>query len=201
MNKIYLLNNIFHKYSVINTIVKKQFYSILVYLKHTLYPNLIIGKNSVFIGFPKIKNKQGGKIKIGNYCTFLSKSTSNLIGINRPCIISTLKSDARIIIGNNCGFSGTVIGAFEKIEIMDNVRCGANTLITDSDWHLDDPRAGKPAPILIEENVWLGEGVKVLKGVIIGKNTVIGAGSVVTRSIPANVIAAGNPCRIIKNIP
>ena len=80
------------------------------------------------------------------------------------------------------------------------MRCGANTLITDGDWHLDDPRAGEPAPIIIEENVWLGEGVKVLKGVTIGKNTVIGVGSVVTKNIPANVMAAGNPCRVIKEL-
>ena len=49
-------------------------------------------------------------------------------------------------------------------------------------------------------NVWIGEGVKVLKGVTIGKNSVIGAGSVVTKSIPDNVIAAGNPCKVIKQI-
>lgn len=63
-----------------------------------------------------------------------------------------------------------------------------------------DPRAGKPKPVIIEENVWIGEGVKVLKGVTIGKNSVIGAGSVVTKSIPDNVIAAGNPCKVIKQI-
>ncbi|MCD4730421.1 MAG: sugar O-acetyltransferase, partial [Bacteroidales bacterium] len=45
-----------------------------------------------------------------------------------------------------------------------------------------------------------GEGVKVLKGVSIGENSIIGAGSVVTNNIPENVIAAGNPCRVIKNL-
>jgi acetyltransferase-like isoleucine patch superfamily enzyme len=109
-------------------------------------------------------------------------------------------SDAEVIIGNNCGFSGTVIGAFTRIELKDNVRCGANTLITDSDWHTDDPRSGTPRPIIIEKNVWLGEGVKVLKGVIIGKNTVIGTGSVVTKNIPSDVVAAGNPCKVIKTL-
>ena len=123
-----------------------------------------------------------------------------MIGINRPCIITTQGSAAEIIIGNYCGFSGTVVGAFDRIELRDNVRCGANVLITDSDWHLDDPRSGKPAPILIKENVWIGEGAKVLKGVTIGANSIIGAGSIVTTDIPSNVIAAGNPCKIIKDI-
>lgn len=75
-----------------------------------------------------------------------------------------------------------------------------NTLITDSDWHLDDPRSGKPKAVTIGDNVWLGEGAKILKGVTIGENSVIGAGAVVTKSIPANVIAAGNPCKVIKQI-
>jgi len=151
-------------------------------------------------GLPHINQKKGSSIKIAENVTMRSKSYSNLIGINRPCLISTLTSNASIIIGENCGFSGTVIGAFSKIEIEENVRCGANTLITDSDWHTDDPRSGEPLPILIKKNVWLGEGVKVLKGVTIGENSIIGAGSIVTKNIPSNVIAAGNPCKIIKNI-
>lgn len=53
-------------------------------------------------------------------------------------------------------------------------------------------------PVVIEDNVWLGGGVIVCPGVTIGENTVVGAGSVVTRSLPANVFAAGNPCRVIR---
>jgi maltose O-acetyltransferase len=55
-------------------------------------------------------------------------------------------------------------------------------------------------PIHIEDNVWLGGNVTVLPGVTIGANAIIGAGSVVTRSVPPNVIAAGNPCRVIREI-
>ena len=53
-------------------------------------------------------------------------------------------------------------------------------------------------PVTIEDNVWLGGGVIILPGVTIGKNSVIGAGSVVTRSIPANCVAVGNPCKVIR---
>lgn len=56
-------------------------------------------------------------------------------------------------------------------------------------------------PVTIGDNVWLGGSVTILPGVTIGDNTVIGAGSVVTRDIPSNVVAAGNPCRVIKDIP
>ena len=55
-------------------------------------------------------------------------------------------------------------------------------------------------PVKIEDGVWIGGGTIILPGATIGKNSVIGAGSVVTRSIPANCIAVGNPCRVIKHI-
>ncbi|OUJ70874.1 sugar O-acetyltransferase [Hymenobacter crusticola] len=56
-------------------------------------------------------------------------------------------------------------------------------------------------PITIGSKVWLGTGVLVMPGVTIGDNAVIGAGSVVTRSIPANSVAVGNPCRVIREVP
>ena len=82
--------------------------------------------------------------------------------------------------------------------LKENVRCGANTLITDTDWHADDQRAGFDAPVIIEKNVWLGVNVTVLKGVTIGENAIIAACSVVTRSIPPNAVAAGVPAKVLK---
>jgi acetyltransferase-like isoleucine patch superfamily enzyme len=157
-----------------------------------------LGRHISFYGHAIFRRKSRSRIIIGSGCRFRSKEKSNLIGINRRCIVATHASNAVIEIGDNCGFSGTVLGAFEKIILGKNVRCGANTLITDSDWHLDDPRVGKPKPIYIKDNVWLGYGVVVMKGVTIGENSIIGAGSIVTKDIPANVIAAGNPCSVIK---
>jgi len=153
-----------------------------------------------FDGLIKIRRLPESKIEIGNGCYFSNKSRLNLIGINHECVISTQTREAIITIGNNCGFSGTVIGAFKSINIGNNVRCGANTLITDGDWHLDDPRTSVSKEIVIKDNVWLGVNAIVLKGVTIGENTLIGANSVVTKSIPANVIAAGNPCVVIRNL-
>jgi acetyltransferase-like isoleucine patch superfamily enzyme len=115
-------------------------------------------------------------------------------------MFTTREKGAEIRIGDNCGFSGVRIRADLNVIIGNNVRCGANVLISDTDAHTEDPRAGKNAPVVIDENVWLGMNVMVLKGVHIGKNSVIGAGSVVTRDIPANVMAAGIPCRVIKEL-
>lgn len=58
----------------------------------------------------------------------------------------------------------------------------------------------KAAPIVIGDNVWIGADVTILPGVTVGSNTVIGAKSVVTKDIPPNVIAVGNPCRVLRPI-
>jgi len=174
-------------------------YTTVAKIKCVLF-NIQLGSGSKFYGRVHFYKNKNTSIKIGSSAVFRSYSNSNLIGINRNCSFSTVKIGAQIVVGNNCGFSGTVIGAFEKIELGNNVMCGANTLITDSDWHNDDPRSGGIKPVRIGNNVWLGEGVKVLKGVSIGENSVIGAGSVVVSDIPSNVIAAGNPCKVIKEL-
>lgn len=163
-----------------------------------MYWQVKIGRDAKFIGKTTFRILPETSVTIGDKCQFNSTHTSNWIGVYSPCIISTIQKGAKIEIGNSCGFSGTVIGAALHIRIGNNVRCGANTLITDSDWHYDDPRTGPNAEVIIDDNVWIGYGVKILKGVHIGENTVIGAGSIVTKDMPANVIAAGNPCKIVK---
>lgn len=191
---------------IVNSLAQRKLKYYLLFVNSyykliTRNTNIKLGNNANFWGFTKFSNNKDSYIFIGNNCTFRSSHTSNLIGINRPCILSTHGGDNnKIIIGNDCGFSGTVIGAFTQITIGNNVKCGANTLITDSDWHQEDPRSGPPKPIVIGDNVWLGVNAVVLKGVTIGENTVIGANSLVVKDIPANVIAAGNPCKVIKSL-
>jgi acetyltransferase-like isoleucine patch superfamily enzyme len=162
--------------------------------------HVLLGKGCSFYGLPYFRRHPGSRITIAENCEFLSKHTSNLIGINRPCIISTLKEGAEIVIGRDCGFSGTVIGCAVRVVLGENVRCGANTLITDTDWHTDDPRSSPDAPVVIENGVWLGVNVIVLKGVTIGENTFVAAGSIVAKSLPSNVIAAGSPAKVIRSI-
>lgn len=158
------------------------------------------GRGNRFYGITKSVRVPFSKIIIGSGNTFRSDESSNLIGVNRRCILSTHGKDAVIEIGNNSGFSGVTIGAASKITIGNNVLCGANTVITDFDWHDTVSFSSAPKPVVIHDNVWLGLNVVVLKGVEIGKNSVIGANSIVLSDIPENVIAAGNPCRVIKQI-
>lgn len=90
------------------------------------------------------------------------------------------------------------------VSIGNDVRIGPNCGIY-TPQHAYDPAlraAGyeRSFPVVIEDNVWIGGGVSILGGVTIGENSIIGAGSVVTRDIPANVIAVGNPCRVLREL-
>lgn len=187
---------------LVNCIVKmagRNWYTFLSRLMAAWW-GVSVGENSFFYGMPCFRRHPGSCIIIAEGCGFLSSHTSNLIGINRPCMISTLKEGATINIGANCGFSGTVIGCANRVEFGDNVMCGANTLINDTDWHTDDPRTGPDEPVIIGSGVWLGVNVTVMKGVTIGENTLVAAGSVVTKSLPANVIAGGVPAKVLRQL-
>ncbi|MDA0979027.1 MAG: acyltransferase, partial [Proteobacteria bacterium] len=108
----------------------------------------------------------------------------------------------RITLGDNVLVCpGCRFDSASGITVGDNCMFAAGAYLTDADWHdiYDRTQAvGVTRPIVLEDNVWIGDGATVCKGVTIGRNSVIGAGSVVTSNIPANVIAAGNPARVVK---
>lgn len=96
---------------------------------------------------------------------------------------------------------GVRLDSASEIIVGRNSMLAAGVYLTDADWHdmYDRTRPiGATAPVVLEDNVWVGDGSIVCKGVRIGANSVIGAGSVVTRDVPANVIAAGNPARTVR---
>ncbi len=90
------------------------------------------------------------------------------------------------------------------ITIGDDVQIGPNVqLLTPTHPTEPDPRRAKweaAEPIAIGDNAWLGGGVIVLPGVTIGENTVVGAGSIVTKDLPSNVVAVGNPARVVRSL-
>jgi maltose O-acetyltransferase len=97
---------------------------------------------------------------------------------------------------------GFVVLDVTPVTIGDHVQMGPYVQLLAAD-HPRDPglrRAGREngAPITIGENAWLGGGVVVCPGVTIGADSIVGAGSIVTRDVPAGVVAAGNPCRVIR---
>ncbi len=98
---------------------------------------------------------------------------------------------------------GVRLDSASRITIGDNCMFAAGAYVTDADWHdiYDRTRAvGTTRPVTLEDNVWIGDGAIVCKGVTIGRNSVVGAGAVVSSDVPANVIVAGNPARVVKEL-
>lgn len=112
-----------------------------------------------------------------------------------------------VIINMNCTFvDNKPIRIGSKVLIASNVQIytSSHPILPQERLRLDGNETEEPffrtyaLPVEIQDNVWIGGGVVILPGVTIGKNSVVGAGSVVTRSIPANCVAVGNPCRVIR---
>ena len=164
------------------------------------------GKKCKFYGLPIIAKKDG-EIEIGNNLTLASAFLSNMVGLYQRSVI-VARNGGVIKIGDNVGMSGVTIYAFKRIEIGDKTLVGANTKIFDSDFHPVDPvyryanRNDKEhtamKETIIGKNCFIGCNCLIMKGVHIGDNSVIGAGSVVTKDVPPNCIAAGNPARVVK---
>ncbi|WP_052339747.1 DapH/DapD/GlmU-related protein [Gorillibacterium massiliense] len=138
-----------------------------------------------------IRNK--GEFNIGRNVSFYGKPFPSSI---------TVEKGARLQVGDSVFFNyGLDIGCTRSICIGSHTIVGPMVNIMDSNFHpvdADDCTASKE--IVIGDNVWIGRGAVILPGVTVGDNTVIAAGSVVTRSIPANVLAGGTPAKVIRDI-
>ena len=154
-----------------------------------------------------------GKISIGDNFHFTSGDCINPICRNIRGCIHTEKEQSEIVIGNDVGISSACIWIQKRLTIGNHVNIGGNCLILDTDVHQLDYRVRRgenvcdatdntsmvqSVPVAIEDDVWIGANCQILKGVTIGARSVIGAGSVVTKSIPSDCIAAGNPCKVIR---
>ncbi|HVV06905.1 MAG TPA: DapH/DapD/GlmU-related protein [Puia sp.] len=150
----------------------------------------------------------GGRLTIGNNFTANAGKRENPIGGDTVLNLIVHTKEASLTIGENVGISNSTIVCWQEINIGNNVVIGGGCKIWDTNFHSLHPaiRTGgkdndiRTSPIHIKDNVFIGGGVIILKGVTIGENAVIAAGSVVTRDIPANALAGGNPCRVIKTL-
>ena len=148
---------------------------------------------------------KGAIVTIGKNFIFSSGDYQNPLSRNMGGGIYAGRN-AVIRIGNNVGVSSSCIWCINHISIGDNAKIGADVIIIDNDAHsLDyinrrnsELDIANSSPIHIEEDVLIGTRCIILKGVSIGARSIIGAGSVVTKDIPSDCIAAGNPCRVIK---
>ena len=158
-------------------------------------------------GAPLIKPAgRGSSISIGKRFSAVSKPRNNTFGIAHRVSIRTSWRDASITIGDDVGVSGCAISAMKSIKIGNRVLIGAGALIADNDSHPIDPISRsvgglcKCAPVVVEDDVFIGARAIILKGVTIGRGSTIGAGAVVVKDVPPFVVVAGNPAEIVKRL-
>jgi acetyltransferase-like isoleucine patch superfamily enzyme len=171
-----------------------------LYVRHFLKPQFkYLGKGGAYFK-PRYIKVFGYNVSIGDYPTLIGardaevQLTSWNIGEHK----------GEIIIGKYSLITpGVRIMAAEKIIIGDACMIAHGAYISDADWHGIYDRAepvGKTKPIILEDNVWIGDSAIICKGVTIGKNSIIGAGAVVTKDVPQNSIFAGNPAKLVKEL-
>ncbi len=162
----------------------------------TLYhSDLRLGRH-VYIaaGVLVVENEQGGPVSLGDE-----------VAVHRYAILETGRQGSIRVGAGSSIHPGCQLKAYvQPISVGEGVMIGANVAIYSYDHQMmpgtpirEQALVAKDA-VLIDDEVWIGTGAIVLSGVKIGKGAVVGAGSVVTRDVPANAIAAGNPARVIK---
>lgn len=212
-NLRYIFCKFFHFCRWITPKVMIRYNRIKIYLL-----GITLGKNSKVYNSVYFDIHPKSKVTIGNNFVMSSGDCINPLCRNIQACIVAERANSTIYIGNHVGMSSPCLWAKKEIRIDDYVNIGGDCIIMDSDAHnLDwrirdslkmfnckeslDTHTAKCAPIHIGSHVLIGTRCIILKGVTIGDGSVIAAGSIVTKDIPANVIAGGNPCKVIKNIP
>lgn len=165
------------------------------------------GRDWRIYGRPLIQRHRGSLITIGDGLEMRCWFGSNPLAVVRRCVLATWAPEARIELGENVGLTGTVICARTRVVIGRAVTIGANSTITDTDFHPIDPAArrrdfqgGASAPVVLEDECFIGMHTLILKGSRIGRGAVVGAGSVVAGEVPAGAVVAGNPARVIRMV-
>ena len=158
--------------------------------------------------FRHLKSKSTRAVVLGDHVSCYA-GCSFAIGENGTCSV-----------GDFTLMNGALVMAEERIEIGSHCLISWNVGIADSDFHplapaqrIIDAHALAPffkdrpprpklrtMPVIISDNVWIGMNAVILKGVTIGENSVVAAGAVVTKSVPANVVVAGNPAVVTKEL-
>lgn len=171
-----------------------------IYVNHFLKPQfLYLGRGGAYFK-PKYINVFGDNVTIEDYPTLIGASDANI----QFTSWNIGQWNGQIKIGKFSLITpGVRIMAAESIVIGDACMIAHGAYISDADWHGIYDRAepvGKTKPVIIKDNVWIGDSAIICKGVTIGDNSIIGAGAVVTKYVPPNSVFAGNPAQLVKTL-
>ena len=168
---------------------------------------IVAGGRLRIAGIPLIKNR--GCIELGNNVSLRSNARSTSMGVISPVILNTLCPDSILTIGNDVGISGAVICCKLSVVIGSRVMIGSGAVICDTDFHSMDFKIrgtsqdladAESSPVEIGDDCFIGARAMILKGVMIGDRSIVGAGAVVVKDVPADVVVAGNPAKVIKDL-
>lgn len=162
---------------------------------------------------PIIKLPGNASIVIGSKVVLNSDDKHSNTALTFRCTLAC-GLNGSIEIGDNTMMNGVSITAYQKVKIGKNCQIASCTLISDTDFHPINPQlrlresmgykfdhsSVNKKEVNIGDNVWIGWGCVILKGVSIGDNSIVAAGSVVLNDVPANVIVAGNPAIVKKEL-
>lgn len=170
------------------------------YIEKIIRPQFDHLGHSALIHKPRNLKLTGQHIIAGNYLHIICNPQQP---VNFTCWQSK-QHQGQITLGNYCLISpGVCLASAEQINIGDNCMLAAEVYISDCDWHGIYNRI-RPfrcsAPVTLHNNVWVGLRAIIGKGLTIGENSVVGAGAVVVEDVPANVVVAGNPAKIVKHL-
>lgn len=193
--------------------ITKEIYLNSLYIVYKLlnFPSILmnrvtLGTNVRFRGCVYFKNSRMGGVILGNNVSINSSLSADPIGGQTKTILYARRS-GRIIIGDGCGISNTVIVSESSVTIGKLTNIGGGTKIYDTDFHSIDPDVRyngdyevKTKPVNIGPKVFIGAHCIIMKGVNIGDGAVIGAGSVVTKDVPPYEIWAGNPAKFVRKV-
>jgi acetyltransferase-like isoleucine patch superfamily enzyme len=158
------------------------------------------GRRSIGSGFVSnghLHLRGAGTIRIGAGVNAWTRAEANFL--------TTLSPNAVIEVGDNVRLNGCDIQAAERVTVGDDCILGS-CIVVDTDYHsVDVDRREQGAavvtrPVTIGRNVWVGGKATVLKGVTIGEDSVVGYGAVVVGDVPAGVVVAGNPARVVRRL-
>jgi acetyltransferase-like isoleucine patch superfamily enzyme len=176
-------------------LARGQYYRLLFRLRGQ---RVVIGSGFQVTG--KLDIRGPGTVIFGDRCQVISSRLA-------PTTPFTHAPEAVIRFGDEVLLTGTRLGCQHKIEVGNRTGL-ADCRVMDTDFHRPDAREGRrydtsggAKPILIGQNVWVGAGAMVLKGVKIGDNAVVGAGSVVIGNVPPDAVVFGNPARVFWRFP
>jgi acetyltransferase-like isoleucine patch superfamily enzyme len=158
-----------------------------------------LGPHAKFIGARHV-HLFGAGIRAGRALHVIASNDAPV----RLTVWAAPEKNGQIVLGDCVLLTGgTRILAAKSITVGDGCMLAHDATLSDCDWHglydrtkIDD----NAKPVVLEKNVWLGDGAFVGKGVTIGQNSIVGARAVVTRDVPANVVVAGNPAKVVKKL-